>query len=87
MVFAGNLGTARALDTLVRAAEALGMNPVRLLLVGSGSHFAWLQRQQRDLQLNNLEAGAFPMEAMPQIFREEIPLSLNDRQSLPKNHP
>ena len=82
VVFAGNLGTAQALDTLVQAAEALRDEPrVRLLLVGSGSRFAWLQEQQRDLQLNNLVLpGRFPMEAMPQIFARASALlvSLND---------
>lgn len=82
VVFAGNLGTAQALDTLVQAAVHLRDDPrVRLVLIGSGSRLAWLKSQKQALELDNLIlAGRFPPEAMPQIFERSSALlvSLND---------
>lgn len=82
VVFAGNLGTAQALDTLVQAAVHLRDEPrIRLVLVGSGSRLAWLKAQQQALGLDNLVLpGRFPMESMPQIFERASALlvSLND---------
>lgn len=82
VVFAGNLGTAQALDTVVQAAVHLRDDPcIRLVLVGSGGRLAWLKSQQQALGLNNLILpGRFPMEAMPQIFARASALlvSLND---------
>src|SRR5690606_35577400 len=47
VVFAGNLGTAQALETIVQAAIHLRDDPhIRLVLVGSGSRLAWLKAQQ-----------------------------------------
>ncbi|MFK3774629.1 glycosyltransferase family 4 protein [Pseudomonas sp. NPDC089406] len=84
VVFAGNLGTAQALDTLVEAARQLRDEAgLRLVLVGSGSRLAWLQAQKQALQLDNLVLpGRFPMEAMPAIFeRSDVLLvSLSDQQ-------
>lgn len=84
VVFAGNLGTAQALDTLVQAAVHLRDDPrIRLVLIGSGSRLAWLKSQQQSLELDNLIlAGRFPPEAMPQIFERSSALlvSLNDNE-------
>ncbi|WP_374088825.1 glycosyltransferase family 4 protein [Methylomicrobium lacus] len=70
LVFAGNLGTAQALDTLAGAAERLRHLPdVKLIVVGSGSMQSWLERQKAEKTLDNLLlAGRFPPEAMPAIF-------------------
>lgn len=84
VVFAGNLGTAQALDTLVNAAVHLRDDPqIRLVLVGSGSRLGWLKAQQQVLGLENLVlAGRFASEAMPQIFERSSALlvSLNDEE-------
>lgn len=84
VVFAGNLGTAQALDTLVQAAAHLRDDPqIRLLLVGSGSRLAWLKAQQQALGLDNLVLpGRFPMEMMPGIFERSSALlvSLSDEE-------
>lgn len=71
VVFAGNLGTAQALDTLVGAAERLRMlSECRLVVVGSGSMSGWLERKREEKGLENLVlAGRFPPAEMPQIFR------------------
>lgn len=91
VVFAGNLGTAQALDTLVAAAVHLQDDPqVRLVLVGSGSRLAWLQSQQQALGLNNLIlAGRFAPHAMPKIFEKSSALlvSLNDNEAFAQTVP
>lgn len=82
VVFAGNLGTAQALDTLVQAAILLRDDPqIRLVLVGSGSRLEWLKEQQLLHKLHNLVIpGRFAMAEMPQIFERSAALlvSLND---------
>lgn len=84
VVFAGNLGTAQAVETLLETAIQLKHDPeIRLVLVGSGSRFSWLQAQKQAHQLDNLLLpGRFPMEAMPQIFERAAALlvSLKDEE-------
>lgn len=91
VVFAGNLGTAQALDTLLQAARQLRDDPqIRLVLVGSGSRLAWLKSQQQELGLDNLVLpGRFPMEAMEQIFERASALlvSLNDEEAFAQTIP
>ncbi|MDB1111407.1 glycosyltransferase family 4 protein [Pseudomonas extremaustralis] len=91
VVFAGNLGTAQALDTLVEAALHLREDvQIRLVLVGSGSRLEWLQSQQQALGLNNLIlAGRFVPQAMPQIFEKSSALlvSLNDNEAFAQTVP
>lgn len=67
LVFAGNLGTAQSLETLVGAAERLKGNPdICFVLVGSGSRSAWLESQKDKLGLENLILpGRFPPSAVP----------------------
>ncbi len=72
MVFAGNLGTAQSVETLVEAAEKLQflIPECRLVLVGSGSMSAWLEQQKAERNLANLIlAGRFPPAEMPQFFQ------------------
>jgi glycosyltransferase involved in cell wall biosynthesis len=82
VLFAGNLGTAQALDTLVQAAIHLrDVSDIRLVLVGSGSRMDWLKAQKQIHGLDNLILpGRFPGEAMPDIFARSAALlvSLND---------
>lgn len=84
VVFAGNLGTAQALDTLVEAASQLRDDAdIRLVLVGSGSRLEWLKSQKQALGLDNLVLpGRYPMAAMPAIFERSSALlvSLNDEE-------
>lgn len=84
VVFAGNLGTAQAVETLLEAAIQLKKDSeIRLVLVGSGSRLAWLQAQKQAHQLDNLLLpGRFPMVAMPQIFERAAALlvSLKDEE-------
>lgn len=70
VVFAGNLGNAQALHTVVEAAERLrDVAGVRFVLVGSGVRTPWLELQVEERRLHNvLLAGRYPPEAMPAIF-------------------
>lgn len=91
VVFAGNLGTAQALDTLVEAAVLLREQPeVRMILIGSGSRLGWLEQQKQTLGLDNLILpGRFPMAAMPQIFERSSALlvSLTDEPAFAQTIP
>lgn len=70
VVFAGNLGTAQAVETLVAAAEQLKHLPdIRVVLVGSGSMSAWLSEQKQARGLDNvILAGRYPANEMPQFL-------------------
>ncbi len=71
VVFAGNLGNAQALPTIVEAAQHLKAqgSKARIVLVGDGSRAKWLASRKQELALDNLVlAGAYPRSAMPQLF-------------------
>ncbi len=70
VVFAGNLGNAQGLDTIVEAARELLPYPeVRIVLVGSGSMDAWLMQQRDIYGLSNLIlSGRFDASDMHVIF-------------------
>lgn len=70
LVFAGNIGKAQSIETLIAAAERLNCFPdIKLVLVGNGSMLEWAQREVARLQLENVVfAGSFPFSVMPSIF-------------------
>lgn len=70
LIFAGNLGSAQSVETLVQAATHLKHLPnCKLMLVGSGSMLEWLREQKALHGLDNLIlAGRFPSSAMPQFY-------------------
>ncbi len=70
VVFAGNLGTVQALDTIVEASERLrSRGDIRVFLVGSGSMDAWLAQQIAERGLDNLLlCGRFEAYDMPTLF-------------------
>jgi glycosyltransferase involved in cell wall biosynthesis len=72
VVFAGNLGTAQALETIVSAALLLRDEPtVRLVLVGSGSRSDWLNEQVQRHGLKNLQLpGRFAPDDMSGILSQ-----------------
>ena len=71
IVFAGNVGEAQSVETIVQAALKLKDIPeINVVLVGSGSRLDWVRKQQQELNLDNLYlAGRFPMSFMPEIYR------------------
>jgi len=72
VVFAGNLGTVQALETVLGAAELLRAHgDVRFVLVGSGSRSAWLQQQVDARKLDNVRVpGRFPPQEIPAILAQ-----------------
>lgn len=70
LVFAGNIGSAQAVDTLVLAAERLKhLSNFKLVIVGSGSKLNWLKEQKVHKGLDNLLlVGRFPSSEMPHLF-------------------
>lgn len=72
IVFAGNLGTVQALDTVLAAAQLLrDKQDVRFVLVGSGSRSEWLQQEVNRLGLNNVKMpGRYAPADMPGILAQ-----------------
>lgn len=70
VVFAGNLGKAQALPTLLDAAENLRDLPdFKLVLIGSGSMSDWLKEQKESRSLDNvILVGRYPSSHMPAYF-------------------
>ena len=71
VVFAGNLGSAQAVETILNAAELLkDTSAIRVYLVGSGSRSDWLKDQIKRRGLSNvLLVGRYPLSSMPAIMR------------------
>lgn len=71
VVFAGNLGAAQSLETIVDAAQQLlEQEDIRIVLVGSGSRDAWLAAEIAERGLTNLVlVGRLPPQDMPAIFK------------------
>jgi glycosyltransferase involved in cell wall biosynthesis len=69
-VFAGNIGHAQSVETIVQAAEKLMHLPkFKIVFVGSGSALAWIQQEKKRLNLQNIECvGRFDMSYMPLIY-------------------
>jgi glycosyltransferase involved in cell wall biosynthesis len=72
VVFAGNLGTVQALDTLLDAAELLLPEPdVRIVIVGSGSRGEWLFQEATRRRLHNVRfIGRVAPETMPSVLAQ-----------------
>lgn len=72
VVFAGNLGTVQALETILEAAEkTLQHSDVWWVLIGSGSRSEWLHQETQRRGLTRVVLpGRFAPEAMPLILAQ-----------------
>lgn len=72
IVFAGNMGKAQGMTTLVEAAEKLrGEQDIRLILIGDGALAETLRQRVTEAGLRNVVfAGRFPTDAMPGILAQ-----------------
>jgi glycosyltransferase involved in cell wall biosynthesis len=70
IVFAGNLGSVQALDSIMDCAELLkGNKEIHFTLVGSGSRVEWLKKNIVERSLKNVTlAGRFDPQFMPAIL-------------------
>ena len=67
IVFAGNVGIAQSVETIIEAADKLrGLEAIRFIILGSGSRLDWMQTEIKRKNLSNIVlAGRHPSEAMP----------------------
>jgi glycosyltransferase involved in cell wall biosynthesis len=72
VLFAGNIGSAQAVQVIVAAARLLTDQPdISFVVVGDGSRYAWMQAQVVEHGLHNLHLpGRFPVENMPGFMRK-----------------
>jgi len=70
IMFAGNLGAAQSLDTIIAAAEVLKNEKIHWVFLGDGRRRVWLQDEVEVKGLQNKVhiLGARPMEMMPAYF-------------------
>lgn len=70
VLFAGNVGTAQAIETIADAAEMLkSYADIHFVVVGQGSRWDWLRQRVTERSLANLHLpGRFPVEAMPEMM-------------------
>lgn len=70
VVFAGNIGKAQSVETIVESAKKLKDIPnLKIVFVGSGSSLAWIQEEKARFNLNNIECvGRFDLSFMPLIY-------------------
>lgn len=70
IVFAGNIGTVQACETIVRAAELLqGFPDIQFFLVGDGSHFDSIRAEISKRGLVNVQMpGRLPVNEMGAVF-------------------
>ena len=72
VLFAGNVGAAQAMETIVAAAEKLQTySEIKIVILGSGSKSDWVAEQIVEKKLTNLHLeGRFPVETMPTLMRQ-----------------
>lgn len=68
-MFAGNLGEAQSLDTILDAAELLKNKPIHWVFLGDGRRRGWMQEQIVSRGLSRVHLlGSRPVETMPAYF-------------------
>lgn len=90
VMFAGNLGRAQALQTIVDAAEILKHDKsIVFVIVGSGSEFQMLEKAVKEKELNIRLTGPFPRAEMKDILSQPtaLLLTLTDNPTVSKTIP
>lgn len=85
VLFAGNLGSAQAVEVIVEAATLLKdhAGDINFVVLGEGSRREWMLREARARGLGNLHLpGRFPVETMPACMQKASALlvTLADRE-------
>lgn len=84
VMFAGNVGTAQAVEVIVEAAALLKeYADVHFVVLGEGSRWEWMRQEAQKRELNNLHLpGRFPVETMPGFMQKASALlvTLSDQE-------
>lgn len=84
VMFAGNIGTAQAVEVIVEAATLLKEYPdIHFVVLGEGSRWAWMRQEAQQRGLDNMHLpGRFPVETMPGFMQKASALlvTLADRE-------
>jgi glycosyltransferase involved in cell wall biosynthesis len=83
VVFAGNIGKAQAIPTLIEAATLLSQSDCQLVLVGEGSMLDWAKHEVSALKLNNVHfIGRVESRCMPWVYQhsDALLVSLADKE-------
>lgn len=72
VMFAGNVGSAQAVEVIVEAASILkSFADIHFVILGDGSAREWMVKEQRQRRLHNLHLlGRFPVETMPGFMQK-----------------
>jgi len=72
VMFAGNIGTAQAVEVIVEAAILLKSQPdIQFVVLGDGSRREWMLQQVKEQYLTNLHLqGRYPVETMPGLMQK-----------------
>lgn len=83
VLFAGNVGEAQSMETIVSAAEELlGYKDIKIVIIGNGSKINWMSKEIERKSLDNVFLeGRYPIETMPALMRKATVLlvSLTDQ--------
>jgi glycosyltransferase involved in cell wall biosynthesis len=83
VTFAGNIGSAQSIETIVEASNLLKMeSKIRIILLGDGSKRQWALEEKSKNNLKNLFIpGLFPEKMMPIIYSKSscLLVTLTDR--------
>lgn len=72
VMFAGNIGTAQAVEVIVESASLLKeYADVHFVVLGEGSRWEWMKHEVQRRKLSNLHLpGKFPVETMPSFMQK-----------------
>ncbi|HEY0665070.1 MAG TPA: glycosyltransferase family 4 protein [Gallionella sp.] len=72
VLFAGNIGTAQAVEVIVEAAQLLqAQKDIHFVVLGEGSRWEWMKQEAQTKGLTNLHLpGRFPFETMPAFMQK-----------------
>lgn len=72
VMFAGNIGTAQAVEVIVEAASLLKEYPdIHFVVLGEGSRWEWMRQEAQRRGLGNMHLpGRFPVETMPGFMQK-----------------
>lgn len=72
IVFAGNIGSAQAVEVIVEAATLLKeYADINFVMLGEGSRWEWMRQEAQKRSLHNLHLpGRFPVETMPGFMQK-----------------